>query len=199
MEKINVLSLFDGISCGQLALQNVGIEVENYYASEICKNAITITQNNFPKTIQIGCVKKIDFSILPKIDLLIGGSPCQDLSIAKANREGLNGERSGLFWEYVKALKKTNPRYFLLENNYGMPQEAKDIITEQLGVEPIFINSSLFSAQSRKRYYWTNIPFDKNIVDCNVLLQDILEYGTTPRTKSKTVRIGGGVRLGEQA
>lgn len=193
-KKINVMSLFGGIECGRLACQRVGLDIGEYYSSEIDKFAIQITQKNFPNIIQIGDVKEIDFrKYLGKIDLLMGGSPCQDLSRAKGNnRQGLDGSRSGLFWYFAKAKDILNPKYFLLENNHGMPQEAKETISKVLGVEPVLINSSLFSAQNRKRLYWTNIPIDKNILDKNILLQSILEFGETSRTKSKTVRVGGG-------
>lgn len=198
-KKINVMSLFGGIECGRLACQRVGLDIGEYYSSEIDKFAIQITQKNFPNIIQIGDVKEIDFrKYLGKIDLLMGGSPCQDLSRAKGNnRQGLNGSRSGLFWHFAKAKDILNPKYFLLENNHGMPQEAKETISKVLGVEPVLINSSLFSAQNRKRLYWTNIPIDKNIRDKNILLQSILEFGETSRAKSKTVRVGGGGRVGE--
>ena len=192
-KKLNVMSLFDGISCGRLACVRAGLDVENYYSSEIDKYAIQITQKNYPDTIQLGDVRNIDFArYTGTIDLLIGGSPCQDLSKAKTNRQGLSGSRSGLFWNYVEALKILKPKYFLLENNHGMPKEAKETISDILGVEPVLINSALFSAQSRKRLYWTNIPFNKEIQDKNINLQSILEFGTTGREKSKTVRVGGG-------
>lgn len=192
-KKINVMSLFDGISCGRLACVRAGLEVENYYSSEVDKYAIQITQKNYPDTIQLGDVRNIDFTrYTGTIDLLIGGSPCQDLSKAKTNRQGLSGSRSGLFWNYVEALKILKPKYFLLENNHGMPKEAKETISDILGVEPVLINSALFSAQSRKRLYWTNIPFNKEIQDKNINLQSILEFETTGREKSKTVRVGGG-------
>lgn len=193
MQSINVMSLFGGIECGRVACDVAGLEVGTYYSSEIDKHAIQIAQKNFPEIIQLGDVKEIDFSkYAGNVDLLIGGSPCQDLSKAKTNREGLNGSRSGLFWNYVEALQVLKPSYFLLENNHGMPEDAKTIISESLGVEPVLINSALFSAQNRKRLYWTNIPFDKNITDRGVELKDILEFGTTARQKSKTVRVGGG-------
>ena len=145
-------------------------------------------------------MRNINFSeFTGEIDLLIGGSPCQDLSKAKGNREGLQGSRSGLFWKFAEAKEIIKPKYFLLENNHGMPDEAKQTITKTLGVEPILINSSLFSAQNRKRLYWTNIPFNKEIVDKNIHLQSILEYGTTERKKSKTVRVGGsGTKWGDR-
>ena len=158
---MRVLSLFDGISCGQVALERAGIPVEVYYASEIDKYAIQVTQKNYPNTIQLGDVTKIDFTqFIGKIDLLIGGSPCQDLSIAGV-RKGLSGERSGLFYKFVEALEVIKPKYFLLENNVGMPQEAYEEISKLMGCYPIEINSALVSAQNRKRYYWTNIG-DKN-------------------------------------
>lgn len=172
----NVLSLFDGISCGRLALERAGIEVNKYYASEIDKYAITITQNNYPDTIQLGDVREIDFTkFIGEIDLIIGGSPCQDLSIAKADRKGLEGSRSGLFFKFVDAIETIKPKYFLLENVASMSKADRDKITEILGVEPIMINSALLSAQQRKRYYWTNIPNVQQPEDKGILLQDILE------------------------
>lgn len=184
MKLKNVLSLFDGISCGQLALLRAGIEYDNYYASEIEPNAIKITQANFPKTIQLGDVKNLDFSKFENVDLLIGGSPCQDLSIAKENRKGLNGERSGLFFRFVDALKQARPKYFLLENVASMPKEEKDTITEILGVEPILINSALLSAQNRKRLYWTNIKNIAQPEDSQIFLKDIVETGETSDDKA---------------
>lgn len=172
---MKVLSLFDGISIAQQALKNVGIDVEKYYASEIDKYAIQITQKNFPNTIQIGDVKNVNGTMFHDIDLLIGGSPCQDLSIAKKDRKGLDGERSGLFWEYVRILKEVKPKYFILENVNSMPKEAKKVITEELGVEPIMINASLVSAQNRKRLFWTNIPNVTIPEDRGILLKDILD------------------------
>lgn len=172
----NVLSLFDGISCGRLALERAGIEVNKYYASEIDKYAIKITQSNYPDTIQLGDVREIDFTqFIGEIDLVIGGSPCQDLSIAKADRKGLDGSRSGLFFKFVEAIETIKPKYFLLENVASMRKEDRDKITEILGVEPIMINSALLSAQQRKRYYWTNIPNVQQPEDKGILLQDILE------------------------
>jgi len=125
---MNVLSLFDGMSCGQIALERAGIKVDNYYASEIKKHAIKVTQYNYPKTIQLGDVRNIKASEIPKIDLLIGGSPCQDFSIANKKRDGLMGAKSSLFWEYVRLLKECNPTYFLLEN-VSMEIEDKKVIT----------------------------------------------------------------------
>lgn len=175
MKPITVLSLFDGISCGRVALQRANIPVEKYYASEIDKYAIQVTQKNWPDTIQLGDVKNVWARNLPKIDLLIGGSPCQDLSIAKNDRKGLKGARSGLFWHYVRLLRTCKPKYFLLENVASMPKEAKGIITRELGVQPILINSALVSAQQRKRLYWTNIPNITQPEDKGIVLKDILE------------------------
>lgn len=181
---MKVLSLFDGISCGMVALERAGIEVDTYYASEIDNHAEGVSQYNYPEIVRLGDVNNYEHWNLPSIDLLIGGSPCQDLSIAKANREGLNGERSGLFWKYVECLKKFKPKYFLLENNNSMPKEAKDTISEILGVKPIMINSSLVSAQLRKRLYWTNIPGVEQPKDKGILLADIIESGTVDREKA---------------
>lgn len=167
----NVLSLFDGMSCGQIALNRIGINYENYFASEIDKYAMQITQKNYPNTKQLGDVTKIKGSELPQIDLLIGGSPCQSFSNAGL-RTGFEG-KSGLFWEYVRLLKETNPKYFLLEN-VKMKKEWEDIITEALGVKPIEINSNLMSAQNRKRLYWTNIPNATIPNDKGFLLKDIV-------------------------
>lgn len=181
---MKVLSLFDGISCGMLALERAGIEVDTYYASEIDPHAEGVSHFNFPDIVRLGDVNNCEQWDLPPIDLLIGGSPCQDLSIAKANRAGLKGARSGLFWAYVACLRKFNPKYFLLENNNSMPKEAKDTITEILGVEPIMINSALVSGQLRKRLYWTNIPGIEQPKDRGILLSDIIESGTVDREKS---------------
>ena len=168
---MNVLSLFDGVSCGQLALQRIGVKVENYFASEIDKHAIQVTQHHFPNTVQLGSVVGLDTSTLPKIDLLIGGSPCQSFSRSGDNT-GFDG-KSGLFWEYVRILNEVKPTYFLLEN-VVMKKEWENIITEAIGVEPVMIDSKFFSAQKRQRLYWTNIPVDKNIEDKNINILDIL-------------------------
>lgn len=184
---ITVLSLFDGISCGQLALQRAGIKVDRYLASEVDKYAIKITQKNFPNTEQLGDVKNVWAKNLPKIDLLIGGSPCQDLSIAKARRKGLDGERSGLFWHYVRLLRTCKPKYFLLENVASMSKDNKQKITEALGIEPIMINSALVSAQQRKRLYWTNIPNITQPEDKGLVLADVLENGLPYEEKAKAL------------
>ena len=163
---MNVLSLFDCMSCGQIALNRAGIRYDNYFASEIDKDAMFIAKKNFPNIKHIGDVTKVKGDDFPKIDLLLGGSPCQNLSLAVINNikhnKGLDGEKSGLFYEYLRLLTETNPKYFLLENVGGMRTKDKDLITEALGVEPLQINSNLFSAQDRDRYYWTNIPVDLN-------------------------------------
>lgn len=186
---MKVLSLFDGISCGRVALERAGIPVETYYASEIDKYAMSVAQAMYPDTIQIGDVCKIDFTqYIGKVDMIIGGSPCQDLSIAKQNRQGLQGERSRLFWEYIKALTIIKPKYFLLENVASMKNEDRDAITAVLrGIYPetecVMINSALVSAQQRKRYYWTNWHVEQP-QDKGILLKDILESGITEREKS---------------
>ena len=181
---MKILSLFDGISIARQAITNCGIDIEKYYASEIDKYAIQIAQKNFPDTIQVGNVVDIKGEDFKDIDLIIGGSPCQDLSIAKKNREGLSGARSGLFYEYVRILKEVKPKYFILENVNSMPKEAKETITKELfGIEPIMINAALVSAQNRKRLFWVGklvgdkyeqvkieLPEDEGI-----LLKDILE------------------------
>jgi DNA (cytosine-5)-methyltransferase 3A len=186
---MNILSLFDGISCGRVALERAGIQVDKYYASEIDKYAIEVAQKNYPDTIHLGDVNGFESWNLPRIDILIGGSPCQDLSIAKQDRKGLDGERSGLFWKYVDCLKKFKPKYFLLENVASMPKEAKEIITKILGVEPVLINSALVSAQQRKRLYWTNIPNITQPKDKHIYLKDVLLSGTPCDVKNKGYEI----------
>jgi DNA-cytosine methyltransferase len=179
---MNVLSLFDGMSCGQLALQRAGIPIDNYFAAEIDKYAVQVTQANFPGTTQLGDVTQVQtsgqmlmdhFDCGHKIDLLIGGSPCQGFSFA-GKQLNFDDPRSKLFWEYVRLLKALKPKYFLLEN-VKMKKESMDVITEALGVEPVAINSRLFSAQNRPRIYWTNIPFDTPTEDKGIVLRDILE------------------------
>ena len=190
---MNILSLFDGISCARVALERTGIPITKYYASEIDKNAIAVATKNYPDTIQLGDVKTITNDLIAsymgnvEIGLMIGGSPCQDLSIAQKNRKGLDGERSGLFWEYVRILKEAKPRWFILENVASMSKEAKEVITRELGVEPIMINAALVSAQNRKRLFWTNIPNVKLPDDRGIFLKDILEPSADD---TFTVRIG---------
>ena len=184
---LNVLSLFDGMSCARIALDKLGIPCR-YYASEIDKYAIKVAKANYPDTIHLGSVTDISWKdrylhkhLQPPIDLLVGGSPCQGFSFA-GKRLNFDDPRSKLFWEYVRILKQTQPRYFLLEN-VRMKQESQDVITEALGVEPIAINSNIVSAQNRYRLYWTNIPFDMP-EDKGIVLQDILEDGITDRDKA---------------
>ena len=171
---MKVLSLFDGISCGRLALERAGIKVDSYDAYEIESNAIKAAVTNFPDIIEHGDVTKEDFvKYKGKIDLLIGGSPCQGFSSA-GKQLNFNDPRSKLFFEYVRAIKECQPKYFLLEN-VVMKKEWQDIISSYLGVEPIEINSSLVSAQNRKRLYWTNIPNIAQPEDKHITLEDILE------------------------
>jgi DNA (cytosine-5)-methyltransferase 3A len=172
MKVKNVLSLFDGMSCGQIALNKVGIQYDNYYASEIDEPAISVTQHNYPNTIQMGSITELQSSQLPKIDLLFGGSPCQSFSNA-GNGTGFDG-KSGLFYDYVRLLKECKPTYFLLEN-VKMKKEWQDIISAELGVQPIKINSNLVSAQNRERLYWTNIPVVGLPDDKQIYIEDILD------------------------
>ena len=188
-EGINVLSLFDGMSCGQLALQKAGIKVKQYYASEIDKHAIKVTQHNYPNTIQLGDVRNVKATDLPQIDLLIGGSPCKDLTRAKNDKQNLDGNSSKLFWEYARIIKEAKPKYFLLEN-VEMNKASEIIITKELGVNPVKINSSIISAQNRPRVYWTNIslsklPIKKQILS-DILQEEVdIKYFLTEKQKSK--------------
>ena len=193
---MNVLSLFDGMSCGQQALERAGIKVENYFASEIDKYAITVAMANYPNTKQLGSVVDLNGFDLPKIDLLIGGSPCQSFSFA-GKRKGMSTKdeqeiltlehylelksqgfefegQSYLFWEFMRLLNETKPKYFLLEN-VKMSKKWKDTLSKAIGVEPILINSNLLSAQNRQRLYWTNIPNIEQPKDKGILLKDIIE------------------------
>jgi DNA (cytosine-5)-methyltransferase 3A len=172
---MNVLSLFDGISCGQLALHRANIRYDNYYASEINKHAIKVTQYHFPHTIQLGDISAISAVNLPKTDLLIGGSPCVSFS-SSGKKQGMDGTSGKLFFEYIRLLQEISPRYFLLEN-VVMKKEWSDIISDYMGVQPIEINSALVSAQHRRRLYWTNVsgieqPKDKNIVVRDIITDD---------------------------
>lgn len=178
---MNVLSLFDGMSCGQQALERAGIKVDKYFASEIDKFAITVTMANYPNTIQLGSVVNVDGYSLPKIDILIGGSPCQSFSFAGKRKgmatkdeqeiltlehylelkaEGFEFEgQSYLFWEYMRLLNEVKPKYFLLEN-VMMGEKWEKVLSKAIGVKPIMINSALVSAQNRQRLYWTNIGLE---------------------------------------
>jgi len=165
--RINVLSLFDGISCGQIALERAGLEVDNYFASEIDKFALQVAKHNYPNTKHLGDVMQVKGSELPKINLLIEGSPCQGFSFA-GKQLNFKDPRSKLFFEFVRLLKETKPKYFLLEN-VKMKKEYQDVISQHLGITPVEINSSSFSMQNRRRLYWTNIPilqFDNVSKDC---------------------------------
>ena len=191
---MNILSLFDGMSCGQIALEKAGIKVDNYFASEIKKHAIEVTQHNYPETIQLGDVTKIKGKDLPKIDLLIGGSPCQDFSRANKERKGLEGSKSSLFFEYVRLLEETKPKYYLLENVI-MDDIGYSTISDLLGTEPVRLCGSKVSGALRDRLFWTNIgpeSFDlfgnrKSAIpqprDKKIMLNDVLEYGYSDKKK----------------
>ena len=172
---MNVLSLFDGISCGMLALERAGINVDRYIAYEIEDNVINISKKHYPQIEHRGDVIGADFTQYKGFDLLIGGSPCQDLSSTKQDRErdGLKGEKSKLFYEYLRALQEIKPKYFLLEN-VMMDKQWQDEISALLGVQPILINSNLVCAADRERLYWTNIPNIEQPEDKHILLKDIV-------------------------
>lgn len=175
---MKVLSLFDGISCGMVALERAGIKVDKYVAYEIDENAIKVSKANYPQIEHCGDVTVADFTQYEGFDLLIGGSPCQDLC-GMGSREGLKGSKSGLFFEFLRAKTEMNPKYFLLENNASMSKANRDLISKYMGCEPIMINSSDFSAQNRKRLYWTNIPILPHIIK-DIVISDIL-CETMPR------------------
>ena len=155
---MNVLSLFDGMSCGRIALEKSDIHIDKYFASEINKDAIKVTQSNYPDTIQLGDVLNVNSKDLPKIDLLIGGSPCQGFSIA-GRKLNFDDDRSKLFFEFVRLKNELNPKYFLLEN-VRMKDDIADAIDSLLGVKRVYIDSRHFTGHIRKRYYWTNIPIE---------------------------------------
>lgn len=192
-KEFNVLSLFDGMSCGQIALNRARIDYNNYFASEIDKSAILVTQTNYPNTIQLGDIRSINVNSLPKIDLLIGGSPCQGFSFA-GKKLNFEDRRSKLFFEYVrilKELKEINPNILFLLENVKMKQEYQNVISSHLGVSPIRINSSLVSACRRDRLYWTNIegvtqPLDKGITfdDININNQQWIPQERVDRISS---------------
>tara|TARA_B100000123_G_C25710406_1_gene419628 strand:- start:311 stop:1234 length:924 start_codon:yes stop_codon:yes gene_type:complete len=185
---MNVLSLFDGMSCGQIALDQLGIKVNKYYASEIDKYAIAVAKENYPNTIHVGDITQLDPKDFKNIDLILAGSPCQGFSFA-GKQLAFDDPRSALFFEFIRLLKAIKPKYFLLEN-VRMKQQYLDVITQQVSecypehegndlfdskIEPILINSSLLSAQSRQRLYWTNIPNVRQPEDLGIVLKDILE------------------------
>lgn len=178
---MKVLSLFDGISTLALALDKVGIPVERYVAYEIEPNAIKISEANYPNIEHRGDVTKADFTEFKGFDLLAGGFPCQSLSITQSKtRQDLNG-KSKLFFELVRAIKEVQPKYFLVENVASMKAECKDIISNMLGCEPVLINSADFSAQSRPRLYWTNIPVDMDYKKSTAVLKDIMQQNVPER------------------
>lgn len=182
---MNVLSLFDGMSCGRIALDRLGIEVDNYYASEIDKYAMKVSEANYPDIIQIGDVTKMNYEDLPQIDLIMGGSPCQGFSFA-GKQLAFDDPRSALFFCFWRAVKHLKPKYFLLEN-VRMKKEYLDVISEYMGVEPIMINSALVSAQNRVRYYWTNIPGIEQPEQRGIVLRDILETKEVEGLSEKAV------------
>lgn len=173
---MKVLSLFDGISCGMIALERAGIPVDKYVAFEIEPSAVKISQKNYPNIIHNGDVTKDDFTKYQGFDLLIGGSPCQSLSIIQAHkRQNLKG-KSKLFFEFVRALETVKPRWFLFENVASMNDESRQVISELLGCEPVLIDSNCFVAQDRRRLYWTNIPFNEvKATECSTSLRDIMQ------------------------
>lgn len=205
---MNVLSLFDGMSCGQIALNRIGVKPTKYYAAEIKKSAIKVCKENYPDTMHIGDVTRVsyldgilstelgDFEV-GEIDLLIGGSPCQDFSIARTcngnDVKGLQGNKSSLFYEYLRILKEVNPKYFLLEN-VRMKEESKKQLDEYLGVKGEFINSSLVSIQNRPRYYWTNIDYNE-IFDKSISFQSIKDTDFDYCDKFKVNKTPSRIRM----
>ena len=200
---MKVLSLCDGMSCGRIALERIGIPVEEYYASEIKDIAIKVTKENYPDTIHIGDVRNVhyedgilytekgDYSV-GKIDLVMFGSPCQTFSIAIPSEQRIgfdNLEKSGLFFECYRILKEVNPKYFLIENVKSMKNEDRDDISNLMGVEPIMIDSALLAPAMRKRYYWTNIPYVTLPKKKDVPFQSILTSGYTERNKARCLAV----------
>jgi len=208
---MNVLSLFDGMSCGQIALNRLGIKYDNYFASEIKKHAIEVTQDNFPNTIQLGDIKKIKAKDLPRIDLILAGSPCQDFSRGNKDRDGLKGQKSSLFYEFYRLFKECNPKHYILENVI-MPDADYEYLSRLMETYPVRINSSKVSAQLRDRLYWTNIGEEyrdlfnfrySNIpqpIDKQQSLQDILTSGYTDKQKSRCLLTNtGAVRTNKES
>ena len=175
---MNVLSLFDGISCGRVALARAGVPVRKYFASEVDKHAIAVSQANWPDTVHLGDVCGVQPQNLPKIDLIFAGSPCQGFS-SNGTGDGFDHRQSKLFWEFIRLLRALKPKYFLLEN-VKMKQEWRDVISREVGCEPVAINSSLLSAQSRPRLYWTNLPSASVPLDQGLTIFDILEKPAAP-------------------
>lgn len=206
---MNVLSLFDGMSCGQIALNKAGIKYDNYFASEIKKHAIETTKINYPDTKHLGDITKIKGVDLPQIDLLIGGSPCQDFSRANSVRNGLKGMKSMLFYEYMRLLEETKPKYYLLENVI-MDDLGYNTISELLGTEPVRLCGSRVSGALRDRLYWTNIGPEyidlfggrKSLIpqpkDKKIYLNDVLEYGYSDKRKHTCLNTGSGYQSPNQ-
>ena len=190
-EGLNVLSCFDGLSGGQLALEKAGIKVNTYYASEIDKYAIAVARYNFPDTCHLGDVRKIDTSRLPQIDLMLAGSPCTDLSFAGKQKGLVEGEQSSLFFDWWNLVQELKPKYIFLEN-VRMRREYKDKISKTLGFEPVAINSSLVSAQSRYRLYWFGVRVGNKYIDMpinqpkdkGIVLRHILETQSDNSTET---------------
>jgi len=203
---INVLSLFDGMSCGQIALDKLGIKVDNYFAAEIKKHAIETTQRNYPNTIKLGDVTKISAKDLPKIDLFIGGSPCQDFSAQNKERKGLDGIKSNLFFEYLRLKNECNPEYWILENVMMLPEHFA-ALSRYMETYPFETNGALVSAAYRRRLFWTNIgPYYNDLFgfrhcdipqpkDKNIKLQSILTEGFTDRIKCNCLKTTNGGSL----
>ena len=195
----NILGLFDGMSCTQIALERANIDYDVYYASEIDKYCMSIAQKNYPDTIQLGDIKDIKGENLPPIYLMVGGSPCQGFSLV-GKHLNFDDSRSKLFFEYVRLIKECNPKYFILEN-VKMRQDIKDVISSYLGVQPIEINSALVSGQHRRRLYWTNIPNvempnDKLITGHSILEDSSYEIATVRKGHPRQVVSPNGNKLG---
>lgn len=182
---LTVLSLFNGISCGRVALEKSVIKVKSYISYEIDKYANLVAKSNYPKDAYFGDVVGADFSVHGRVDMLLGGSPCTSWSIAKRDREIVPcGVGWDLFREFVRAKRETNPRWFVYENNASISKDIRKAISKELGVEPLLINSALVSAQMRKRLYWTNIPGVAQPQDRGILFQDVLDSGVAYTTKA---------------
>lgn len=196
---MRVLSLFGGIECSYPSFQDLGITVSKYYTAEIDKYAISITKYNIPDAIHLGDVTTFDFTTLKgEVDMVIGGSPCTYWSISKKDREVTSdGIGYELFMHYVRAVKETGAKYFVYENNFSIHQDIKDAITKELGVELIMINSSLVSAQNRRRCYWTNLPVVGMPEDRGLTLQDILEEEVDPKYHVNPTAIEKYIRNGK--
>jgi site-specific DNA-cytosine methylase len=187
-----VVSAFDGLAGGRIALERAGVLIDKYFASEIDKYAMKVAKHNYPDIVHIGDVTNVKGSDLPEIDLLMGGSPCQGFSFA-GKQLNFDDPRSKLFFEFVRLNDELKPKYFLLEN-VKMKKEYQDVISSYLGVEPILINSALVSAQNRNRLYWTNIPNVTQPADKGIFLKDIVDGDyIVDREKSLCVRAGGGI------